>query len=282
MADSPTPSPSPSPSPSGPGAGPSPRSSALIPALTSPVTPGRSLAVLAAATGLVFTAGAVTARVMSPAARPAADSCALPAGLDGGALGAADQGYLIRRSYLCRDVAAGRMSQADYRAAVALLDRPAPAPLIIAPLPAVVWASTVRDKSTQWSDGQWSAQRVLGPPDVFPSHGDNVNAWASSGADDRVEFLEVGLEHPTRLSAVEIFETYNPGSVSAVELIGADGARRTVYQGAAAPLGDTSHKQRVELGRCTDEPVVAIRVTLDSPAVPGWNEIDAIGGVPCR
>jgi len=27
--------------------------------------------------------------------------------------------------------------------------------------------------------------------------------------------------------------------------------------------------------------VVAIRVTLDTAAVPGWNELDAIGGLTC-
>jgi hypothetical protein len=33
--------------------------------------------------------------------------------------------------------------------------------------------------------------------------------------------------------------------------------------------------------RCTRERIASVRVHLDSKAVAGWNEIDAIGVVPC-
>ena len=36
----------------------------------------------------------------------------------------------------------------------------------------------------------WSANKVIGPPDVYPQYGDFENAWASESANS-VEFIEV-------------------------------------------------------------------------------------------
>jgi hypothetical protein len=144
----------------------------------------------------------------------------------------------------------------------------------------MIWSSTVRAMSTQYSTGDWSAKRALGAPDVFPSSGDDVNAWASEGADDRTEFLELGLERAARVSAAEIYETYNPGAISQIELIGASGARIVVHRARAERLGSESHMTRADFA-CTSEPIVAVRITIDSKAVEGWNEIDAVGVQPC-
>jgi len=121
---------------------------------------------------------------------------------------------------------------------------------------------------------------VLGAPDVYPAHGDNTNAWASLGADDRPEWLEVGFAQPMPISAVEVYETFNPGAVSSIELITADGARIPAYQGVAGATGQTSNKLRAEVG-CTDASIVGVRVHVASTVVAGWNELDAIGIVPC-
>lgn len=115
---------------------------------------------------------------------------------------------------------------------------------------------------------------------MFPGHNDNANAWASLGADDRDEWIEVGYAQPVRISAIEVYETFNPGSVSAIELITADGERITGYQGAPGATGQGANKLRAEVG-CTSSPIVAVRVKLASVTVPGWNELDAIGVVPC-
>ena len=36
----------------------------------------------------------------------------------------------------------------------------------------------------------WSANKVIGPPDVYPQYGDLTNAWASQTVNN-VEFIEV-------------------------------------------------------------------------------------------
>lgn len=158
--------------------------------------------------------------------------------------------------------------------AITRLHEPAPAP------PAMIWGANVRALSTQYAEDNWSAAQATGAPDVFPAHGDQVKAWASLGADDRPEFLEIELARPSVLSAVEVYETYNPGAVSEIELIGVSGKRVVVHRQAAAASGQGAQRKRVDFA-CTAEPIAAIRVTVDSPRVAGWNEIDAIGGQPC-
>jgi hypothetical protein len=141
--------------------------------------------------------------------------------------------------------------------------------------PEVEWATSVRDVSSEYSDNGWSARQALGPPDVFPAEGDVPQAWASLTPDAAVEFIEVGYERPMRASGVDIYETFNPGAVTLVQLFS---AQQEVVSVATSPTSDQPLRARLA---CTEEPIVAVKLTLDSAAVPGWNEIDAIGLVPC-
>ena len=224
------------------------------------------------------TAGALASQPRARAA--AADPCAVA--LDASTLPARDRGLLARRMAACADVVHGRITASEYREAVARIDeawaaRPAPPP---ASPPQPQWASSVRGFSTQYTATSWAATQVLGAPDVHPGHGDNPRAWASLGADDRDEWLEVGFAQPMHASAVEVYETFNPGAVRAITLITASGERISAYQGTPGATGAVSNVLRAQLG-CTAEPIVAVRVDLASAAVGGWNEIDAIGLAPC-
>ena len=202
------------------------------------------------------------------------DPCAV-SGIDASSLSDHDRSVALHHALACSDYEHGRISLDDFHAQTR---EPAPTavtrPAMSTPLP-VVWASLVRSMSTQYSAAQWSAQRVLGPPDVYPGGGDNGNAWASVEADAASEFLEVGFARPTRAGGVDIYETYNPGAVTVVEVITVNNAHHVVYQGAAAPMGEAAFRRHIDFQPIDD--VVAVRVTLDSAAVPGWNEIDAIG-----
>lgn len=205
------------------------------------------------------------------------DPCAVT--FDLASLSQRDRALVARRSLACSDVEHGRITQAEYQQQVAAIDAAwttPPAPIV---LPAIQWAASVRGFSSEYTNASWSAQRVLGAPDVFPASGDNVNAWASLGADDKDEWLEVGYAQPTRISAIDVFETYNPGAISAVEMITASGERITAYQGAPHATG-SANKLHIDVG-CTSEPIVAVNVRLASRQVAGWNELDAIGVTPC-
>jgi hypothetical protein len=244
----------------------------------------RSLFVMSGAAICLATAS--LAASLTPRRHVAAvDPCALPAGFDLDAVGPQDRSLALRRALLCRDLEHGRISIEAYRAHTRELDeasgRPAAPQLVAAEVPpTIAWAARVVAWSSQYSETSWSAARVIGPPDVYPRGGDDVNAWASLGADDRVEFLEVAFDRPHRLSGVDVYETFNPGAVTRIELIGVDGSRQVVHAQGAQPIGRPSHLGQVRFP-CTETAIAAVRVTIDSPSVAGWNEIDAIGGVTC-
>ena len=221
----------------------------------------------------------IAAAMMANRAAPV-DPCAVSFDAS---LSARDNAFVVRRVLACSDVTHGRITADEYREQIAAIDSSWTAkatPAVVVVPPAIQWASTVRGFSTQYTGSSWAATKLLGAPDVFPGSGDNASAWASLGADDRDEWLEVGYAQPMHVSAIEIYETFNPGAITAIELITADGEHITTYQAAAGTTGQLSSKLHHEVG-CTNAPIVAVRVQIGSTKVSGWNEIDAIGLVPC-
>jgi hypothetical protein len=242
---------------------------------------GAVVALMAGAATLVFAAGLLAGRSLPGepvgGAVGAVHPCALPPGIHLEALSAAERDRVAERVMACGDLERGRITAAEYRAWLAAPHLPPPG---VEPpaAPEMVWASSVREVSSQYGEDGWSATKALGPPDATPDGSDSPEAWASLEADAKVELIEVGLAGQRRLSGLEIVESHNPGAVSRVELLLAGGGRVLVHQSAAAAQDST--RRRIEFA-CTAQPVVGVRVTLDSAAVSGWNEIDAIGGQPC-
>jgi hypothetical protein len=227
---------------------------------------------LLASTVLVFVgAGMALGTSHAP---PAADPCALPAGVRLADLEHRDAALVTRRLLACGDLRFGRIDRDQYLSQITALDRQWTAPTD--GRPALVWASTVRGFSSQYSPDAWSARQVLGAPDVYPRHGDEPGAWASVAPDAGDEWLEVGFDHEGSVRAIEVYETFNPGAVDRVELIGASGRIIEVRP----QRRDATGRTRIELA-CTAESIVAARVHVASARVTGWNEIDAIGVVPC-
>jgi hypothetical protein len=205
------------------------------------------------------------------------DECALPSGAS--ALDAQSQLVLAQRAAACRDLQRGRITLDEYRALIGI-----GAPTIaIEPEPETVqWASSVRAVSSEYSPDQWSAKQVLGAPDVYPQSGDLPHAWASREPDAPWEFIEVGFAKPGRIRGLQVYETNAPGAITQVEIITADGARKIVYEEPRVEAAATGSQISTFEFACSDEPIVAARVTLASGQVAGWNEIDAIGALPCK
>lgn len=205
------------------------------------------------------------------------DPCGLPAGA--ASLDPKAQVVIAKMAMACRELASGRITADQYRAIVGR-DEAAP-PAAKTPTPSVQWASSVRAVSSEYAPTQWSARQVLGPPDVYPHAGDLPNAWASRDADAPFEFIEVGFAQPQRIHALQVYETNAPGAITEVEIITANGARKIVYSQGKVDAATESAQISTFTFKCSDEPIVAARVTLASGQVAGWNEIDAIGALPC-
>ncbi|MCW5911278.1 MAG: hypothetical protein KIT62_09405 [Cyclobacteriaceae bacterium] len=139
------------------------------------------------------------------------------------------------------------------------------------------YASAVIGYSSQWSSGDWSAQRALGEENVYPEYGDLSGAWASFTADGQREFLVLGFTESQTVKKIEVFETYNPGAVDSIFLRNSETQKWiTVY--AKAPRTDLPGEARVFSVHLieTQYKADAIRLAINSPAVAGWNEIDAV------
>ena len=189
--------------------------------------------------------------------------------------------FVARRVLACQDYEHGRISNEQYRRTIEAIDIEYARP-ISKPSERVAWASSVLGYSTQYSDTSWSAQQALGAPNVYPQHGDIAQAWASKTADDHEEWIELGYETPRSVSAVEIYETFNPGAITTVELLTTSG-RRIELRAPSLKETDASidvNKSTIQTP-CTSEPIAAVRVNVRSTDVSGWNEIDAVGLVPC-
>lgn len=134
------------------------------------------------------------------------------------------------------------------------------------------WASEAK-ASTEYSASNWSAKQATGPPDTDRA-GDCQTAWASKDPDGDEEWLEVAFKKAVAPTKIRIHETFNPGAVVKVEGKDAAGKWRTLWEGAAAP-GEAPRWFEVPLTE-TGWETRELRITFDSDAVPGWNEIDAV------
>jgi hypothetical protein len=136
------------------------------------------------------------------------------------------------------------------------------------------WATDAVASSVYGEDG-YSALQATGPSNT-PGAGDFSTAWASQGADDGVETLELTYDVPVHPAGLAIYESYNPGAIITIEALDSEsGDWVVIYEGEAAA---TEEAYRVFTPEITPIDFVTnqIRLTLDTAAVPGWNEIDAV------
>ena len=125
---------------------------------------------------------------------------------------------------------------------------------------------------------RWGPEQATGAPDTWPKSGDIETAWASKTPDGQREWLELTYDVPLRTFAVMIYETYNPGAVDRITGYDAEGKEIELWKGEdPTPAGSEKGISVIPLHSQFD--VTRIRIYLDSPKVPGWNEIDAVGAI---
>jgi hypothetical protein len=125
----------------------------------------------------------------------------------------------------------------------------------------------------------WNVEQACGPPNS--RGGDERTAWASDPADGTAEWLELGYDRPIQPAAIHVYENYNPGAVVNVTIWDdATGEEEVVWRGKPNPRQPSNQAvavHRLELPITTMKRTRRVRLDLDSAAVPGWNEIDAVG-----
>jgi len=130
-----------------------------------------------------------------------------------------------------------------------------------------------------WTKGRdWSPEQATGEPDawLFKTGGDYTQAWASLTPDGQEEWLTLTWSKPVEAVGVDVYETYNPGALVRVVTY-KDDAEVARWEGVDPTPRDAPNGKGISKIRF-DKPVETNRMTLylDSPNVPGWNEIDAV------
>jgi len=139
----------------------------------------------------------------------------------------------------------------------------------------VQWSSKILDFSTQFDTNDFSAVKLLGPPDVPSEGGRHPNAWMAKSPDTR-EFISVGFDTAVNVQQIAIFESFNPGAIYKVYLYD----ERNILHVVGTMVPKPADKQSRVLHILMDETpykVNALRLIIDGAGVPGYNGIDAIG-----
>ncbi|MBI3861023.1 MAG: YtxH domain-containing protein [Planctomycetia bacterium] len=120
----------------------------------------------------------------------------------------------------------------------------------------------------------FAPEQATGRPDVKQA-GDNGAAWASQTPDGQREWLLCEYAAPIQARAIMVYETFNPGALIRVSAFNAAGDEIVAWEGED-PTPRTRPRGISVIPVKLDFPIQRIRLTIDSPAVPGWNEIDAV------
>jgi hypothetical protein len=112
-----------------------------------------------------------------------------------------------------------------------------------------------------------------GAPDT-PRPGDFSTAWAAGTLDARPEWLILEYADATTLDSVRIYESFNPGAISKVIAFAEDG-REVSLVADRSGHGEWTSEFRPAEGQALR--VRRVRIDINEPAIPGYNEIDAVG-----
>ncbi len=140
----------------------------------------------------------------------------------------------------------------------------------------IQYVSAVTGFSSQYTDTIWSAFKVTGPPDVYPYHRDDTNAWASLTANNQREYLILQYPQAVHATKVIVYETLYPGTVDSLYLKNeSTGQWNLVWTGTASPQPAEARAFAINFP-LTSYLTKELRLALNSPAGPYWNEIDAV------
>lgn len=137
------------------------------------------------------------------------------------------------------------------------------------------WASEVLGFSSQFAPTGWSANQILGEPDVFV-YADQPEAWAPMPRNGTLEYITVGFEQPVYATAVTIRETYGNGMVFLVELLDLDGELHLAWEGDDPSEPGLPVNFRIDLPTSAML-VQGVKVHIDTDTnLSTWEELDAI------
>jgi OmpA-OmpF porin, OOP family len=140
----------------------------------------------------------------------------------------------------------------------------------------IQWASKVIEFSSEYMGTKFSAEQILGKPNVYPNGGSNAAAWSPKAADSKMDFIKVGFENPMQIQQIAIYETAKASAISAVYLYDESGKEYEIATFKAAINIRTPIIKEIKFP-LTPYKVAAVKIVVEPKKVGGYCEIDAVG-----
>lgn len=138
------------------------------------------------------------------------------------------------------------------------------------------WASNVTGTS-QYGDDSWSFEQAAGEPNTTVC-GDETTAWASESSIGS-DILVLEYDQLVQPTEINIYQTYNPGSIIFVEVADStlEDAETYVLENSTDAPGNTDCPGVFTI-EITEEmpPINTVLIYLDQTIGGSWNEIDAV------
>ena len=138
------------------------------------------------------------------------------------------------------------------------------------------WASKVVAFSSQYGDKDYSANQVLGVPNAIFNVSLTQMAWVPKKETSNTgEFIRVEFNQAMNVQQVAVAESLNAGSIARIYLFDTNGKKYKVYENKNPKLEGQRRMFRHTFDR-TDYKVKELRLELNTKAIEGSNQIDAI------
>ncbi len=145
----------------------------------------------------------------------------------------------------------------------------------------VQWANEVvafSSQNTSLIKQQSKASQVLGKPNKLPSFGSSFVAWSPETDERGEEFITVSFAKAIKIQQVAVGESFNAGSITKITGFDSLGISYILYTNS---LPKSVPENEGRMFNCyfelTEKTIKRIRVDLNTAAVSGSNQIDAIG-----
>lgn len=139
----------------------------------------------------------------------------------------------------------------------------------------IQWASKVIEFSSELTPIQYSAEQLLGKPNVLPAAGESPSAWTPDRPNSK-EFVKVGFETPIKIRQIVIAESYGPTTITNVYAYDATGKEYLINSFNASDIPLKGRLFSIIMNETSYE-VAAVKIEFDGLIVPEYYSIDAIG-----
>ncbi|KAH3896212.1 hypothetical protein DPMN_020385 [Dreissena polymorpha] len=137
------------------------------------------------------------------------------------------------------------------------------------------WVSGVIGYSSQNGSDNYSAQKILGVPDVYPRYEKAISAWAPDVIDEN-QFLEFQFAAPVYVTKVDVYEVYKAGGVKAIKCFDVSEEWITLWSTDQVSVFESAmifSPSFTSTIRCFSDTILLV---IDCTAANTWVEIDAV------